>query len=1335
MSEINPSSVGFPTLKKAAWSTAFTAASALAFVILVVAMLASPKWLESLQGFKYALALIPALLVAAGIWITRKHNQHMQASLQQAAQRVHSLSNQEFSGSAGNISAQNALDKALNQVEVTMQKNLSDLEQQEVLVKSIDEQSWHKTHLTQMFDATKGLTDFNELCDKIIRKLANQLNAGVAAIFVNQHFFDSEKEHLFKLQASYAYTRRKGLSNEFAVGEGLIGQCALEKQSIVIADLPEDYISIQSGLGTSIPKEVIALPILFSENVIAVVELGLTRAFTQLEMDYLKDVATSLGVAINGVIESSKTEKLSREIGNQLQAINRSNAAIEFDPEGNILTANSIFLQLMGYELDEVVGQHHSIFVDPEYAQSKAYKQLWKDFKKGKFISDVFNRYTKSGKEVWIQGNYNPIMGPDGKVYKVLKIATDITEAILEKRRVDELSREVNNQIQAINRSNAAIEFDMEGNILTANQIFLDLMGYDLDEIQGKHHSIFVPEEHRESDEYKNWWKSFGSGAFAEGVFKRITKDRKEVWIHGNYNPLIGADGKPYKVMKIATDATESKRQQQLIEESNERLKAQEEELRVQNEELREQSEQLQASEEELRVQQKEMEAINTELEEKAQLLEENNKDIKDKNHALNQAREALNLKAKELEASSKYKSEFLANMSHELRTPLNSVLILSKLLQDNKEKNLTEKQIEFANVIQKSGSDLLKLINEVLDLAKVESGKIELELAEHSVKQVVNDLEMSFKAIAMEKEIDFQIQGDEALESHITTDKMRLEQILKNLLSNAFKFTPKGGNITLGLKKVHSGAAFSSERLLKAKEVIEIFVKDSGIGIPEDKLETVFMAFQQADGSTQRKFGGTGLGLSISKELAEILGGELLLESVEGEGATFSLYLPCELEAQKALTVEEATHQIKQNLDKSLPVNGQTTGKKSTAHLKAVIADDRESIGDGKCILVVEDDLKFAKIVLDFAREKGFKGVVVDQGDLAMEYVAAFEPHAIILDMKLPGLDGWSVLSQLKASQYAHIPVHIMSGLDKRKLGLQLGAVDYLVKPIDTQQLAQTFDRIGEEGGQLSKLLIVEDDEGQNLAIRELVGQKNIETSSAFNGKEAMEYLKSNETDLIILDQGLPDSNGIDLMDEIRELHPQVPVILFTGNDLSNEQLSQLRKFKDTSVVLKTETSHERLLEETELFLHHVKKNGSNGNAAPITAQPLMENLNSLKGKKVLMVDDDMRNIYALQTVLETEGIETEVATTGFEAVEAMKNNAGFDAVLMDIMMPEMDGYEATRQIRDLGFKDLPIIALTAKAMKGDREKSLEAGLSDYLSKPVDIDRLLSLLRVWMYK
>lgn len=1230
---------------------------------------------------------------------------------------------------------------------VKISKNQTDyiqkLEKQEVLNQEVDDQNWLKTHLGKIFDATKGVDNIQELSTNIITELAARLNAGVGTFYINMGLLNQETEVLLTLQASYAYSQRKSLSHQFKLGEGLVGQAALERKAISITQIPSDYISIQSGTGETAPSQIVVLPILHNNQVVSVIELGFTGQLSALEHNYLDEVIKSLGITIHAVIERTKTEKLSIEVNNRIQAINRSNAAIEFDLEGHIITANDLFLDLMGYKLDEIIGKHHGIFVNDEYRESDEYKSWWKELGKGKFVSDVFKRYDKKGNEVWIQGSYNPLIGADGKAYKVIKIATDITESVEQKARTESLSREMNNQMDAINRSNATIEFNMDGNILTANQIFLDLMGYEADEIVGKHHSLFVNKEYGTSADYKNWWAEFRDGTFVSDVFERHTKSGEKVWIQGNYNPILGADGQPYKVMKIAIDITETKRQQDLIQETNAKLKVQEEELRVSNEELKQQTEMLQSSEEELRVQQEELAQVNSELEEKAQLLEERNQSVTQKNNDLSQARAALDIKAKELETSSRYKSEFLANMSHELRTPLNSILILSKLMSDNKDKNLTDKQLEFANVIQKSGSDLLKLINEVLDLAKVESGKIDLEIESHNTHSLAKDFEMAFKAISMEKEVQYAVDFDHELPESIKTDKMRFEQIVKNLLSNAFKFTPKNGSISLSFKKVPTQPRFLQEQLIKSKDVLEVSVQDSGIGIPEEKHHTVFQAFQQADGSTQRKYGGTGLGLSISKELVDMLGGEIKLESEVEKGARFTIYLPFESQLTKTISVEEATAIAEEVLSTSQSIEEPKTDSFFGGMGKTfdpIIADDRNEIGQAsKSVLIVEDDLMFAKTLLDFARSKGFSGVVVNNGELALKYVEAYQPKSIILDMKLPGLNGWDVLKKLKSSPYKSIPVHIMSGMDKTQLGLDLGAVDYLVKPISSEKLDTVFESMSIEVTEgVKHLLIIEDDEKQNMAIRELVSRKDLETTSVFNGADAINHIHQNPTNLIILDMGLPDINGTELLKEIRTTHKDIPVIVFTGKDLSKTELNEINKFKDTRVVLKTEESHKRLLEETELFIHHLDKiemlppPEPKGNE---TVQNHFKSADSLEGRKVLMVDDDMRNIYALQTILESEGVETIIATNGFEAIEAIEQDDGIEAVLMDIMMPEMDGYEATKKIRAMGKENLPIIALTAKAMKGDREKSLEAGLSDYMSKPIDVDKLLSLLKVWLYK
>lgn len=748
--------------------------------------------------------------------------------------------------------------------------------------------------------------------------------------------------------------------------------------------------------------------------------------------------------------------------------------------------------------------------------------------------------------------------------------------------------------------------------------------------------------------------------------------------------------------------------------------------LKKTQEELRHHSEQLQASEEELKARQNELIKANS-------ILEENVNDLR-------QARIALDLKAQELEEASSYKSEFLANMSHELRTPLNSVLILSKLLEDNKEKNLTPRQIEFASVIQKSGSDLLRLINEVLDLAKVESGKIDLEIDSHTPETLARDMEMTFKALSIEKDIEFVIELEPSLPQYIKTDLPRVEQIVKNLLSNAFKFTPNKGKIVLNLKKMPTKAFFTQKALMQSNEVLAISVTDTGIGIPKEKHNLVFVAFKQADGTTQRKYGGTGLGLSISRELANLLGGEITLDSELGKGSTFTIYLPVETKLAHQLSVEEATLKAKGILSQAdLSTEGTIFGGKGKKYPQ-IIADDRDDFHEtSKSILIIEDDLQFAKVLLDFARERGFKGIVINQGDLALPYIEAYKPQAIVLDMKLPVMDGWTILKKLKESEYAHIPVHIMSGMDKEGLGMELGASNYLIKPISPEKLDNVFNNISAElDKSVQTILVIEDDQKHNMVIKELVSRKGIIASSAYTGEQALSYLGENMPDLVILDLGLPDINGIELLKKIKNISANTPVVIFTGVDLSKSELAAINAFGNIPIVIKSESSYSRLLSEVEQFIYHINKV-----KAPIIDARLTQNIvsdtvptkNLLKGKKVLIADDDNRNVFALKTILEQEGVICVMAANGIEAIEAVMTDPQIEAVLMDIMMPEMDGYEATKHIRALGKEKLPIIGLTAKAMKGDREECLAAGLSDYMSKPINVGQLIALLQVWLYK
>jgi CheY-like chemotaxis protein/CHASE3 domain sensor protein len=768
----------------------------------------------------------------------------------------------------------------------------------------------------------------------------------------------------------------------------------------------------------------------------------------------------------------------------------------------------------------------------------------------------------------------------------------------------------------------------------------------------------------------------------------------------------------------------------ELLEETQrqaEELETQQEELKQSNEELVEKTELLEKSEAELKAQQEELQQSNEELEEKANLLEE-------QKEKLENAKMDIENKARELEVTGKYKSEFLANMSHELRTPLNSILILSQLLSENRSKSLGVKEVEFSKNIYNSGADLLNLINEILDLSKVESGRMELDIFEFPVTEINSEIMSMFSEVAKNKSVDFNIRHNEKELSTLVTDKQRLEQILRNLLSNAFKFTGKGGQVTLDIYKASAGISFKNSKLKNVPDVVAFSVTDTGIGIPEDKLDIVFEAFQQADGSTKRKYGGTGLGLSISRELANALGGEIHAHSKEGAGSTFTLYLPLKFDAA-VMTPLERSVQVKTK--SSEPIREQTTIEKFPV-TAGEVNDDRYHVHENdKVILIMEDDPEFAGILLGFVRDRNYKGIVAVQGNTGLSYARHYKPDAILLDMKLPVMDGAEVLKHLKNDpDLRHVPVQIISGYDRKKESMELGAFDFIRKPAGKDDLRNAFDKIEDfVNKKLKKLLIVEDNELQNKAIRELIGNGDVKSFSAYSGMEAHDMMQKEHFDCVIVDLGLPDMSGFDLLEKIKsdgQLN-KVPIIVYTGKDLSKDENSRLMKFANT-VVLKTANSQERLLDETMLFLHRVESR------LPKEKQHIIRRLHKtdevLKHKKVLVVDDDIRNIYSLTNVLEEEGMQCLIAENGRAAVSILKENPSVEIVLMDVMMPEMDGYEATKEIRKISkFSKLPIIALTAKAMKGDREKCLNAGMSDYISKPVNIDQLLSLLRVWLYR
>lgn len=802
--------------------------------------------------------------------------------------------------------------------------------------------------------------------------------------------------------------------------------------------------------------------------------------------------------------------------------------------------------------------------------------------------------------------------------------------------------------------------------------------------------------------------------------------------LHMQFLNMVGEN------VAIGFNASQSRdKLKQLLEETQrqaEELETQQEELRQSNEELQEKTKLLEHSEGELKAQQEELQQTNEELEEKANLLEE-------QKEKLEHAKMEIENKARDLEVTSKYKSEFLANMSHELRTPLNSILILSQLLSENKNGVLREKDVEFCKNIYNSGADLLNLINEILDLSKVESGRMELDIADLPLTEIKSGMESMFTEIAKNRLIDFEIQvHDKVARKVMTTDKQRLEQIIRNLLSNAFKFTGSEGKVSLHIEPATLDVKYKNSRLYDASEIIAFSVTDTGIGIQEHKLGVIFEAFQQADGSTKRKYGGTGLGLSISRELASVLGGEIHVKSQEGKGSTFVLYLPLRFEAATMPVTERKVEIKERKIETRLP----SLHTKSPDVVEKMplpegeLNDDRYQIFENdKVILIVEDDTKFSGVLLDFVRERKYKGIVAASGNMGLSYARQYKPDAIILDMKLPVMDGSEVLRHLKADpDLRHIPVQIISGYNHRKESLELGAFDFIPKPISTEELKGAFDKVEDfMHKKLKKLLVIEDDKLQNEAIRELIGNGDVKSFSAFSGSEAYEMMTKVDYDCVILDLGLPDMSGFDLLDRIKrnEQLNKVPVIVYTGRDLSKEEHARLVKFANT-VVLKTVDSHERLLDETMLFLHRVEAK------LPKEKQNIIRKLHKtdevLKSRKVLVVDDDIRNIYSLTNLLEEEGMNCLTAENGKIALRVLKDHPDTEIVLMDVMMPEMDGYEATKAIRDMNkFNKLPVIALTAKAMKGDREKCLSAGMSDYIAKPLNIEQLLSLMRIWLYK
>ncbi|MFI3187081.1 MAG: response regulator [Methylococcaceae bacterium] len=957
-----------------------------------------------------------------------------------------------------------------------------------VVQKQSKAQDWLKTGVVRINQVLLGQDDVNTLASKVITEIATYLGAKVGALYVVS---GSDNDVELVLLGTYAYTRRKNLSCRYRLGEGLVGQAALEQKQILLQNVPEDYVRVVSGLGETAPRNICVTPILYEQSIRGVLEIGTLEPFNKTEMDYLEQVVEAVATAFE-ITHAQNRMKLQQE---------------------ELLTSN-----------EELA------------AQSKT------------------------------------------------------------------------------------------------------------------------------------------------------------------------------------------------LELSQQELKAQQSELQNANTELEAQMQRVKESEGFLKMQQGELEVTNVELKTKNNQLEQQ----KSANEA---ARRDLAVQAEELTLASKYKSEFLANMSHELRTPLNSLLLLARSLLENKTGNLSEDQVETAGVIYDSGSDLLNLINEILDLSKIEAGKMDLRLQTVEIKDLMRSINLQFGPMAKNQGLVLDIACEEGIPGSIITDAQRLGQVIKNLVGNALKFTEKG-TVSLAFGQVPADADLSRSRLEPAK-ALAIKVSDTGIGIPVDKQKIIFEAFQQADSGDRRRFGGTGLGLSISRELITLLGGEIQLASEPGKGSVFSIYIPVEV-LSKELSPENQVYRTDAITELSVQYPVQNKMPSSTVSKPPVsvdVEDDRNTITDmDRVLLVIEDDLRFAKILAGTILERGFKCLLALTGEDGLELARKYKPHGIVLDLHLPNMDGWAVLSELKQDvNTRHIPVHIVSSEDPSVDGLRIGAIGHIRKPVLREDIDAVLNRLEQASAHSEKrVLVVEDDEIMRRETVRSIGNGNVIIEEVDTGQKALEALLERSFSLVILDLGLPDMQGLELLHAVAKAKINMPpVIIYTVRELSMDEEMALRNYA-SSIILKDVRSQERLIDEVALFLHRVV------NELPEDKKRVIRHLHEsdeyLKDKKVLIVEDDMRTMFAMTKVLAGHGLYPIKADNGEKALEMLSKHPDVALVLMDMMMPVMDGYEATACIREMPeFAHLPIIALTAKAMKEDRKKCLDAGASDYLSKPVDQDRLISLIRVWL--
>ena len=1192
--------------------------------------------------------------------------------------------------------------------------------------KAIHEMHENLLHLTEQHNENSWMQNGKERLNDILR---GEKNVGVFGNEILTFFFDFIGSQLGTFFISKSETTLSLVHSFGTTGEvpsliqkdnSFIGQALTQKKVVVLNDVDKDYFKVSTSLGSAKAASILIIPLFVSNKIVGLIEIGKLSSFTPLELRFIDDITESIAIYVNSILAKAELEKLvleldskEQELQNQIKAINKAAFVIEFDTNGFILSTNDLVLKILGYNKEELIGQHHKILTPKHIDYDLEYGGFWESLNKGNNESGEFCRNSKDNKEVWFQASYNPVFDENDKVYKVIKIGYDITE--LKQQRIDlgKLTLNLNQQVEVLNKAAIVSEADADGNIIFVNDFFCAISEYSREELIGQNHRILKSGK-QPNGIFVGMWKAISSGLMWQGEILNISKTGKYYWVETTIMPFKNKDGKIEKYVALRFDITKQK-ESEALKKQTELLLASQRELEESNTELEAQSQKLQASDEELRVQQEELMQSNKELEEKTKLVEEKNHAFNEKNILLVAATTDLKTKADQLSLSSKYKSEFLANMSHELRTPLNSILLLSKLLQDNLDDNLSEDQIEYSTVINKAGNSLLELINDILDLSKIESGKMDVNAETLILNKFTGDIQSLFNPIAKDKEIEFNVVVNSDCPISMYTDKMRLDQVVKNLLSNAFKFSAKG--------KVNLTISYNLQQ-----DMISFSVVDTGIGIAKDKQALVFEAFQQADGSTKRKYGGTGLGLSISKEIAHLLGGEITLESEVGVGSNFTITIPANY------SLENLKKQTKKNssiLNNSVAPD-LTPDKES--EISVLVDDDRHLIEKkDKTILIVEDDIYFVKILQNSAKSRGYKVLVAINGNEAVELAKKHIPTGIILDLHLPKKSGWEVLKELKDfAETKHIPVHIVSSQDlDSRTTKESGAIDFTNKPISDDNMQNVFRSLEEIASkETGKIALFSDKKEHALAMTEFLKERQIEIITFTPDSEIDNSISKNDFDAIIIDVDTRRAKVSNLLEKLTKVLPNklMPVIVLSNTYLSSLDVKRINHYHD-AFILKIVKSYSNIIDEMSLFLHYITKKG-----AVVKMRPTIISAKALEKKKILLVDDDAENRFSISKILEAQKAEVIQATNGKEAIDVWKNNKDISLILMDVMMPEMDGYEAIKEIRKLeNGKNIPIISLTARTQADEREKCISSGASDYASKPIDADLLISLSKIWI--